>query len=162
MNIIAKSGIFAIMMLFASLLNAQSETTPSKKERGGTPTTTPATAPTQKRPSGEVGEDDKLSEELNLSKEQKEAFKKVNKEHKEKMKAAKKDKKADMKKLRDEHKAAQKALLNDEQARKFDEITAKRQENKKYKKDGKKQKQDGKKPKQDGRKPKQDKSETNK
>jgi hypothetical protein len=136
MNIIAKSGVFAFMMLFASFLNAQSEATPVKKERGSTPTTT------EKRPSSEVGEDDKLSKELNLSTAQKEAFKKVSKEYKEKMKAAKGDKKADMKKLRDERKAAHKAILNDEQARKFEEIMAKREADKKAKKDGRKPKKE--------------------
>ena len=153
MNIIAKSGIFAIMMLFASLLNAQSEAAPVKKERGSTPTTTPTT---QKRPSDEVGEEDKLSKELNLSTAQNDAFKKVSKEYKEKMKAAKGDKKADMKKLREERKAAHRAILNDEQARKFDEIMAKRDADKKAKKDGRKPKKDGSKPKKDGSKPKTD------
>ncbi|MEY3242273.1 MAG: hypothetical protein RIR11_3712 [Bacteroidota bacterium] len=136
MNIIAKSGIFAFMMLFASFANAQSEATPVKKERGSTPTTT------EKRPKSDAGEDDKLSKDLNLSTEQKDAFKKVSKEYKEKMKAAKGDKKADMKKLRDERKAALKAILNDEQARKFEEIMAKREADKKAKKGEKKPKKE--------------------
>ena len=78
--------------------------------------------------------------EMKLTKEQKEKFKQINKEYAEKRKNVKADNKAEMQALRDERIKSQKALLSADQAKKYDEILAKR----KAKKEKQKEKQKGK------------------
>jgi len=116
----AKLSLFAFLFLFASLINAQTE--PAKQREG-------RQAPADKtmaRPDN--SEDDKLATELSLSPEQKAQFRKINEEYKAKAKAQRSESKEEMQKMRAERQAAHKAVLNAEQARKYDEMIAKRQE----------------------------------
>jgi Spy/CpxP family protein refolding chaperone len=129
MQIAIKVSMFAFFLLFGSLLNAQAD--PAKKSE--TLTVTPMNAEAQA-----AKQDEAMEKELNLSKEQKEQFKKINQAHKEKAKAARKERKEDMKKMHDERVAAHKAVLTKEQARKYDEMLAKREAKREDKKDAKK------------------------
>jgi len=70
--------------------------------------------------------DTEYSKGLNLTPEQKAAFKKANKEYKEKSKAAKNAKKEEMQRLRQERIRAHKATLSPEQLKKYDEMLAKK------------------------------------
>lgn len=115
MTLSAKSCFFAFMMLFASLLTAQ--TKPVNNDRGAASKTESVTDK----------EDADLAKELKLSKEQSVQFKKINKDYKVKAKAVKKSKKSDLRKLHADRKAAHKAILNDEQDRRYDEIVGKRE-----------------------------------
>jgi Spy/CpxP family protein refolding chaperone len=121
----AKFSLFAFLFLFGTILNAQTD---PKKQKEGRPAPTGTTA---ERPANS-GDDD-LANELNLSPEQKAQFKKINEEYKAKAKAQRSQSKEEMQKMRAERHAAHKALLNEEQARKYDEILAKRQERAKAK-----------------------------
>ncbi len=109
-------------MFFTPFLNAQI-----------TPTDTRVEAKPETEASTDKADAD-LAKELNLSKEQNEQFKKINKDYKAKAKAARKAKKEDQKKMQAERVAAHKALLTGEQARKYDEVMAKRQEKRAAKK----------------------------
>lgn len=118
MNIPAKFSLFAAFVLFSSLLNAQNA--PADKSRVVNPKT-----------ESRYGQSDQdLAKELNLSKEQDEQFQKINRDYKAKSKAAHDARKQESKKMRDERSAAHKAILNAEQARKYDEVMAKRHEKK--------------------------------
>lgn len=118
MNFQAKSSLFTFLLLFGSILNAQTE--PVKKENAKRPT--PSQTDAKREAKEEI-----LTKELNLSKEQSEQFKKVNKDYKERSNAVKKAKKEELKKLQEERKAAHKALLNEAQIQKYDEAMAKRE-----------------------------------
>ena len=74
----------------------------------------------------QAGEDE-MTRELNLTEEQKAAFKKANDEYRAKSKDLKADQREEMQKLRAERSKAHKAALNAEQAKKYDEIMAKRE-----------------------------------
>ena len=118
----SKSLLFAFAMFLTPFLNAQ---------------TTPANQGMEARPETEASADKAdadLAKELNLDKKQNEQFKKINKDYKAKAKAARKAKKEDHQKMHAERMAAHKALLTKEQAQKYDEIMAKRQEKRAAKK----------------------------
>jgi len=70
---------------------------------------------------------------LNLTPEQKVAFKKANKEYKAKSKAVKNAKKEELQKLRQERIRAHKATLTPEQLKKYDEMLAKKEAKRKEK-----------------------------
>lgn len=74
----------------------------------------------------QAGEDE-MTRELNLTEEQKAAFKKANDEYRAKSKDLKADQREEMQKLRAERSKAHKAALTAEQAKKYDEIMAKRE-----------------------------------
>ena len=74
----------------------------------------------------QAGEDE-MTRELNLTEEQKAAFKKANDEYRAKSKGIKADQREEMQKLRAERSKAHKAALTAEQAKKYDEIMAKRE-----------------------------------
>ncbi len=73
------------------------------------------------------------SKGLNLTPEQKAAFKKANKEYKAKAKAAKNARKEEMQGLRAERIRAHKATLNPEQLKKYDEMLAQKEAKRKEK-----------------------------
>jgi hypothetical protein len=154
MRIFLKSGIFAVLFLSVSLLTAQ-EAAPAKDTKmGREPKKAPTEAKAKQRPESE---DDRMARELELNDEQKAKFKQANREYKDKMKAAKADKKADMKQIREERKAAHRAVLNEAQAKKYDEMQAKRETKRNSDKPGKsKGKGQGKKMDKEGKAPKQE------
>ena len=84
----------------------------------------------------QTGEDE-MARELNLNDDQKAAFKKANEEYRAKSKDLKEDQREEMQKLRAERSKAHKAALNAEQAKKYDEIMAKREARKAEQKAGK-------------------------
>ncbi len=67
-----------------------------------------------------------MAKELNLSKEQKEAFDKIDQEYKARQHEIKKARKAELEQARNERQAAHKAVLNAEQTKKYDEMVAAR------------------------------------
>lgn len=73
------------------------------------------------------------SKGLNLTPEQKAAFKKANKDYKAKTKAAKNAKKEELQRLRLERIRAHKAALTPEQAKKYDEMVAQKEAKRKAK-----------------------------
>ena len=126
MKFTAKSSLIAILVLFVSFLNAQ---------------TTPGNSGNKAIPAAELStetDDKELAKALNLNEKQYGEFKKINQEYKAKAKEAKKGRKEEMKKMRDERMAAHKAMLTPDQARKYDEIMAKRETEKAAKKAEKK------------------------
>jgi len=129
MTITAKSSLFGFLMLFGSLLQAQ--TNPQKS--GATVRPTPAQSADQ----AEMKADLEMENELKLTPQQKEQFKKINQEYKEEGKAARAEKKEDRQKMQDERRKAHKAILTPEQARQYDEMATKRQAKRADKKDGK-------------------------
>jgi hypothetical protein len=89
-----------------------------------------------------------LGQELNLTNEQKEAFRKIDQDTKTKQREIKKARREELEKVRADRHAAHKALLNAEQAEKYDEIIAQKKARKEaYKaerKAGKKARKDAK------------------
>lgn len=83
--------------------------------------------------------DDEMATELNLTAEQKAAFKKADDDYRNKAKSLKGDQKAEMQKLRDERRNAHRSVLNEEQAKKFDEMEAHRQQRQQEHKDQRQQ-----------------------
>ncbi len=77
--------------------------------------------------------DSEYSKDLNLTADQKAAFKKANQEYKTKAKAAKNAKKEEMQRLREERIRAHKATLSPEQLKKYDEMLAKKEAKRKEK-----------------------------
>lgn len=67
-----------------------------------------------------------MAKELNLSKEQKAAFDKIDQEYKVKHQEIKKARKAELEQARKERQTAHKAVLNAEQAKKYNELVAER------------------------------------
>jgi len=106
-------------------------------------TTTPATSQKQAKQEQRAAKKeqhyDKQAENLNLSETQKAEFKKVDAEYQAKIKTVRKENKAETDRLRDERRAAKRALLNAEQAEKFDQQYAKKQEKKAKKAEKKRQ-----------------------
>ncbi|MFN0173889.1 MAG: hypothetical protein ACKVU0_04500 [Saprospiraceae bacterium] len=85
------------------------------------------------------------SKDLNLTADQKTAFKKANQEYKTKAKATKNAKKEEMQRLREERIRAHKATLSPEQLKKYDEMLAKKEAKRKEKQAQKQQKKAAKK-----------------
>lgn len=81
--------------------------------------------------------DDEIARELNLTEEQKAEFKKANEAYRVKAKDLREDQREEMQKLRAERSKAHKAALNAEQAKKYDEIMARREARKTEQKAGK-------------------------
>lgn len=73
----------------------------------------------------QAGEDE-MARELNLTEDQKAAFKKANEEYRAKSKGLKEDQREEMQKLRAERSKAHKAALNADQIKKYDEMAAMR------------------------------------
>jgi Spy/CpxP family protein refolding chaperone len=122
---------FLLASLFISAafsLNAQQPTTPG---------TTQKQAKKEQRAAKKEQHYDKQAENLKLSEEQEAQFKKIDADYQSKIKTVRQENKAETDRLRDERRTAKRALLNAEQAEKFDQQYAKRQE-KKAKKAGKK------------------------
>ncbi len=127
MNIRSKFALLVWLMSVAAWSNAQ---------------ITPANSEKVVRPQSESGmgqQDPELVKALNLSKEQHEQFKKIGQESHAKAKAVKAAKREELNKIREERMAAQRAILSAEQARKYDELMAKRQAEKEARKAAKKE-----------------------
>lgn len=122
MNIRAKFPLLVLLVSITTLLNAQ--VSPAD----------PAGIASPKSESGVKQPEQDLAKTLNLSKEQNEQFKKIDYDYHAKAKAVKEAKKAELNRIREERNAAHKAILNAEQARKYDEVMAKRQEEKQARK----------------------------
>jgi Spy/CpxP family protein refolding chaperone len=112
-----KSVSALALAVFASA-QLQAQTEPQKPARPVQPQNVEARQ--------QAGEDE-MTRELNLTEEQKAAFKKANDEYRAKSKDLKADQREEMQKLRAERSKAHKAALNAEQAKKYDEIMAKRE-----------------------------------
>lgn len=139
--VFSKSLLIALVATFATLsLHAQTEAAPVKA---------PKPAPRAEQPK-EGGEN--LAKELNLTEEQKAQFKKADDDFAAKRKAAKSDKSADMKALREERMKAHKAALTPEQAKKYDEIQAKKEAKRAEMKQRKMEGKEGRKEMKEGKK----------
>ena len=112
-----KSVSALALAVFASA-QLQAQTEPQKPARPVQPQNVEARQ--------QAGEDE-MTRELNLTEEQKAAFKKANDEYRAKSKGIKADQREEMQKLRAERSKAHKAALTAEQAKKYDEIMAKRE-----------------------------------
>jgi Spy/CpxP family protein refolding chaperone len=122
-----KSVATVVLAVFASAqLHAQTE--PQKPVRPAQPQNVEARQ--------QAGEEE-LARELNLTEDQKAAFKKANEEYRAKSKGLKEDQRDEMQKLRAERLKAHKAALNADQAKKYDEIIARRETRKAEQQGGK-------------------------
>lgn len=111
-----KSASAIVLTVFVSAqLHAQTE--PQKPARP----VQPQNAETRQQ----TGEDE-MARELNLTDEQKAVFKKANEEYRTKAKGLREDQREELQKLRAERSKAHRAALNADQAKKYDEMTAKR------------------------------------
>ncbi|MEN9413798.1 MAG: hypothetical protein RLZ62_102 [Bacteroidota bacterium] len=115
-SLLKSVSALALAVFASAQLHAQTE--PQKPARPVPPQNVEARQQT--------GEDE-MTRELNLTEEQKAAFKKANDEYRAKSKDLKADQREEMQKLRAERSKAHKAALNAEQAKKYDEIMAKRE-----------------------------------
>lgn len=115
-SLLKSVSALALAVFASAQLHAQTE--PQKPARPVPPQNVEARQQT--------GEDE-MTRELNLTEEQKAAFKKANDEYRAKSKGIKADQREEMQKLRAERSKAHKAALNAEQAKKYDEIMAKRE-----------------------------------
>jgi hypothetical protein len=85
-------------------------------------------APTKpKTETSEAAEDAAMEKDLKLTPSQKAEFKKANEDYKAKSKAIKSSNKEELAKLREERKRAHRAALSPEQAKRYDEMVAKRE-----------------------------------
>ncbi|MCE2823329.1 MAG: hypothetical protein LW693_13020 [Saprospiraceae bacterium] len=115
-SLLKSVSALALAVFASAQLHAQTE--PQKPARPVQPQNVEARQQT--------GEDE-MTRELNLTEEQKAAFKKANDEYRAKSKGIKADQREEMQKLRAERSKAHKAALTAEQAKKYDEIMAKRE-----------------------------------
>lgn len=115
-SLLKSVSALALAVFASAQLHAQTE--PQKPARPVPPQNVEARQQT--------GEDE-MTRELNLTEEQKAAFKKANDEYRAKSKDLKADQREEMQKLRAERSKAHKAALTAEQAKKYDEIMAKRE-----------------------------------
>lgn len=115
-SLLKSVSALALAVFASAQLHAQTE--PQKPARPVPPQNVEA-----RQQSGE----DEMTRELNLTEEQKAAFKKANDEYRAKSKGIKADQREEMQKLRAERSKAHKAALTAEQAKKYDEIMAKRE-----------------------------------
>lgn len=115
-SLLKSVSALALAVFASAQLHAQTE--PQKPARPVPPQNVEARQQT--------GEDE-MTRELNLTEEQKAAFKKANDEYRAKSKGIKADQREEMQKLRAERSKAHKAALTAEQAKKYDEIMAKRE-----------------------------------
>lgn len=112
-----KSSLAVALAVFVSAqLHAQTE--PQKPVRPAQPRDVEARQ--------QAGEDE-MARELNLTEEQKAEFKKANEAYRAKAKGLREDQREEMQKLRTERSKAHKAALNAEQAKKYDEMMARRE-----------------------------------
>ena len=115
-SLLKSVSALALAVFASAQLHAQTE--PQKPARPVQPQNVEARQQT--------GEDE-MTRELNLTEEQKAAFKNANDEYRAKSKGIKADQREEMQKLRAERSKAHKAALTAEQAKKYDEIMAKRE-----------------------------------
>ena len=113
-----KSFAIALSALFLTAgLSAQTTGAPAKGK----------TAQSEKIEASQAASDEEIAKELNLTAEQKSAFKKADGEYWTKAKANKNSKREEMQRLRDERTRAKRAVLSPEQQVKFDAIQAKKE-----------------------------------
>lgn len=115
-SLLKSVSALALAVFASAQLHAQTE--PQKPARP---------VPPQNVEARQQAGEDEMTRELNLTEEQKAAFKKANDEYRAKSKDLKADQREEMQKLRAERSKAHKAALNAEQAKKYDEIMAKRE-----------------------------------
>jgi penicillin-binding protein 2A len=116
-----KSLPLAIIAFFTVVsLNAQSDPATISAKKG-------KPAPNSRVEPTEASEDEAMSKDLKLTPAQKAEFKKANENYKNQAKANRTAKKEDQQRLREERMRAHKAVLTPEQAKKYDEMMAKRE-----------------------------------